>query len=226
MISTLKATSDPFRIRVADILDELADKIPGIDYEGLQLDGEILSVLSKVVKEQELWVKREASIASVGKMLALLKIKAMDERSLAKDLLDNWHPVVDLQQVTFTEVLLALSYLEGREEFKLSRAEAITLEPVSLELGIDLEKVIREVEEEVESLLKEGRDRISYRAFIGGKGRDEGILRAYAISYLATSGRIAILYDPLEDEYYITRSSGEGEAYSQIVELGRYLDAS
>ncbi len=214
---------------MTEILDELAEKLPEISYEELQLDGEIISLLAKIVREQELWVKREASIASIGKILALLKIKTMDNKSLARELLDNWQPLVDLQQVTFTEILIALSYLEGREEFKLGGAEVVTLEPIALELGVDLERVIREVEDEIESLLRESGGKVSYSLLIGKRERNEAILRAYALSYLATSGKIAIIYNPLEEEYYIERSSGEegeGEAYSQIVELGRYLDAS
>ena len=224
LTTTLKATSDPFRIRVAEILEELREKLPHLSDEELQLDGEIISLLAKVVREQEIWVKREASIAAVGKLLALLKVKALSERELAGELLESWHPIVDLQQVTFTELRAALSYLEGREEFKLGGAEAVIPEPVTLELSVDMEEVILEVEEELSSLLAE-KERIPYRQVVGGRGKDEALLRAYALSYLATSGRITIVYDPFEEEHYIQRAQ-EGEAHSQVVELRRYLDAS
>ncbi len=226
LVITFRRASDPFKVRVVEILDELAEKLPEISSEELQLDGEIISILARIVREQELWVKREASIASIGKILALLKIKTMNDKSLARELLDSWHPLVDLQQVTFTEILTALSYLEGREEFKLGEAEALTVEPAALELGIDLEKIIREVEDELESIFKESAS-IPYGLLVSGRERDEAILRAYALSYLATSGKIVIVYDPLREEYYVEKASSEkGETYSQIVELGRYLNAS
>ncbi len=221
LVSVIKMTPDPFKVRVGEILDELSE---ALSRDGdLTLDGEIISLLARVVKEQEEWVKREASIAAVGRIIALLKIRALDEKELAKELIRHWRPIVDISQVTFPEIYLALSYLESRKEYGLGEVEAEEVEAGTYEPGIDLRKVIEEVEAQLDLLLEEGR--VPYGEVVRGGDPDEVLLRAYALSYLATMGRVTITYDPIEDEYYVERA-GEGEPHSLIVQLGRYLDAS
>ncbi len=222
LINIIKMTSDPFKVRVEEILEELSRALPEMGSEDLQIDGEIISLLAKVVKEQEEWVKREASIAAVGKIIALLKIKALDSKGLAKELLVNWNPIADLSQVTFAEVYLALSYLRSRREYELGERIAQGFEVIMPEPGVDIKQLMDELEEELADILRRGK--VPYGEVVRGKDVMDVLLRAYALSCLATMGKVTITYDPLQDEYYVERA-GEGEQYSQVVQLGRYVNA-
>lgn len=222
LINIIKMTSDPFKVRVEGILEELSSALPEMESEDLQVDGEIISLLAKVVKEQEEWVKREASIAAIGKIIALLKIKALDSKGLAKELLENWNPIADLSQVTFAEVYLALSYLKSKREYELGERITQGFEVTMPELGVDIKQLMDELEEELADILRRGK--VPYGEVIRGKDIMDMLLRAYALSCLATMGKVTITYDPLQDEYYVERA-GEGESYSQVVQLGRYVNA-
>ncbi|MCD6244050.1 MAG: hypothetical protein J7J65_02295 [Candidatus Korarchaeota archaeon] len=222
LINIIKMTSDPFKVRVEEILEELSSALPEMESEDLQVDGEIISLLAKVVKEQEEWVKREASIAAIGKIIALLKIKALDSKGLAKELLENWNPIADLSQVTFAEVYLALSYLKSKREYELGERITQGFEVTMPELGVDIKQLMDELEEELADILRRGK--VPYGEVIRGKDIMDMLLRAYALSCLATMGKVTITYDPLQDEYYVERA-GEGESYSQVVQLGRYVNA-
>jgi len=222
LINIIKMTSDPFKVRVEGILEELSSALPEMESEDLQVDGEIISLLAKVVKEQEEWVKREASIAAIGKIIALLKIKALDSKGLAKELLENWNPIADLSQVTFAEVYLALSYLKSKREYELGERITQGFEVIMPEPGVDIKQLMDELEEELADILRRGK--VPYGEVIRGKDIMDMLLRAYALSCLATMGKVTITYDPLQDEYYVERA-GEGESYSQVVQLGRYVNA-
>ncbi|RLG40797.1 MAG: hypothetical protein DRN78_05070 [Thermoproteota archaeon] len=222
LINIIKMTSDPFKVRVEEILEELSSALPEMESEDLQVDGEIISLLAKVVKEQEEWVKREASIAAIGKIIALLKIKALDSKGLAKELLENWNPIADLSQVTFAEVYLALSYLKSKREYELGERITQGFEVTMPEPGVDIKQLMDELEEELADILRRGK--VPYGEVIRGKDVMDMLLRAYALSCLATMGKVTITYDPLQDEYYVERA-GEGESYSQVVQLGRYVNA-
>jgi len=222
LINIIKMTSDPFKVRVEEILEELSSALPEMESEDLQVDGEIISLLAKVVKEQEEWVKREASIAAIGKIIALLKIKALDSKGLAKELLENWNPIADLSQVTFAEVYLALSYLKSKREYELGERITQGFEVIMPEPGVDIKQLMDELEEELADILRRGK--VPYGEVIRGKDIMDMLLRAYALSCLATMGKVTITYDPLQDEYYVERA-GEGESYSQVVQLGRYVNA-
>ena len=222
LINIIKMTSDPFKVRVEEILEELSSALPEMESEDLQVDGEIISLLAKVVKEQEEWVKREASIAAIGKIIALLKIKALDSKGLAKELLENWNPIADLSQVTFAEVYLALSYLKSKREYELGERITQGFEVTMPEPGVDIKQLMDELEEELADILRRGK--VPYGEVIRGKDIMDMLLRAYALSCLATMGKVTITYDPLQDEYYVERA-GEGESYSQVVQLGRYVNA-
>jgi len=222
LINIIKMTSDPFKVRVEEILEELSSALPEMESEDLQVDGEIISLLAKVVKEQEEWVKREASIAAIGKIIALLKIKALDSKGLAKELLENWNPIADLSQVTFAEVYLALSYLKSKREYELGERITQGFEVTMPEPGVDIKQLMDELEEELADILRRGK--VPYGEVIKGKDVMDMLLRAYALSCLATMGKVTITYDPLQDEYYVERA-GEGESYSQVVQLGRYVNA-
>jgi len=222
LINIIKMTSDPFKVRVEEILEELSSALPEMESEDLQVDGEIISLLAKVVKEQEEWVKREASIAAIGKIIALLKIKALDSKELAKELLENWNPIADLSQVTFAEVYLALSYLKSKREYELGERITQGFEVIMPEPGVDIKQLMDELEEELADILRRGK--VPYGEVIRGKDIMDMLLRAYALSCLATMGKVTITYDPLQDEYYVERA-GEGESYSQVVQLGRYVNA-
>lgn len=227
LVETEKASPDPFKIRVREILEELSELLPYASIEELPLDAEVLLRLAEVVKRQEEWVRGEASTLALGKFIAMLKVKLLGERELALQLLESWRPIVELEQVTFTEIMRAVDYLGSKRKLVLDvegsgMAGTISIEEMAA-MGLlseyQLDKLLDRVRDKLRSLLST-REMVEYWEVVKGVDRYETYLNAYALSYLATLGEIDILYDPLEGEYYVAkRSSGEGESMSMIVPL-------
>lgn len=226
VLETLKASPDPFKIRVGKVLDELSKLLPEAEMDEMPLDAEILYRLAEVVKRQEEWIMGEAGAMALGKLFALLKVRLLSERELAFQLLESWRPIIELEQVTFTEIMRALDYLGRRRRLNLTAEEGWALRAISREemaaLGILTERqlgaVIREVRRRLRNMLST-RDTVRYWEVIKGSDPHETYLNAYALSHLASLGEFEVIYDPLEDEYYVTRGVGEGEPVSIAVPL-------
>ncbi len=226
LVETVKSTTDPFKVDVKKILDELSKLLPALRDEHLVLDSEILSHIVEVVRDQEEWVKNRSSMLVLGPFIALLKISSLSERELARDLALSWHPIVELEQITFTEIMRALNYLSTRKSFKpdfLERGELKTVGVGDLEnLGIlselDLQEILDNIRQEVKRRLSGG-GILEYFDFVKGESMLETFIRAYVISYLATMGELSIIHDPLKEEYYILEAPAVGEYQSIVIAL-------
>jgi len=226
VLETLRASPDPFKVRVREILDELSALLPRAGLEEMPLDAEILFRLAEVVKRQGEWIMGEAGAMALGRLFALLKVKLLDNRELALQLLESWRPIVELEQITFTEIMRALDYLSRRRPRALITEEGWELRAISREemaaLGILSERQLGELLSRVRRRLLRllsARGVVRYGEAIRGDDRYETYLNAYALSHLASLGEFEIVYDPLEDEYYVTRGTEEGEPVSIVVPL-------
>ncbi|MEM1567709.1 MAG: hypothetical protein QXI84_04450 [Thermofilaceae archaeon] len=230
IVETLRASPDPFRVRVRELLDELASLLPKLKVEELPLDAELIYRLAEVVRRQEEWLASEASAVALGRLVAALKVHALGERELALQLLGAWRPIVELEQVTFTDILRAVEYMGGRKPraaFEGGEEQTpVATRELAAELGIlsqvELEKVVERVRERLNRLL-EVEEAVSYAEAVRGGSSYETYLNAYALSLLASSGEFSVVYDPLADEFYVTRSGG-GEASSLAIPLEQVVE--
>ncbi len=229
LVETVKASPDPFKVRVREFLEELARLLPRADLEGLQLDAEVLYRLAEVVQRQEKWLVSEATAFALGRFLAALKVRVLSESELAEGLLEAWRPIVELEQVTYAEILRAFEYVEGSRKFALEPEE----EPAKLlsfddvaGLGVlserEFAELLEEVREKLNSLIS-GRDVVKYSEAVRGGDFYETYVRAYALSYLSTLGEFDVVYDPFSDEFYVARAGAEGEFSSVAIHLGKVV---
>ncbi|MEM1509130.1 MAG: hypothetical protein QW291_00350 [Thermofilaceae archaeon] len=234
LVETIKASPDPFKVRVREFLDELAKLLPQADLEELQLDVEVLYRLAEVVQRQEEWLISEAAAFALGRFLAALKARVLSENELAGGFLEAWKPIVELEQVTYTEILDAFKYSEGKRRFMLESGEEELVRLLSLEevaaLGILSEKrlmnLLEEVRDKLNTLLS-GRDIVKYSEAVRGENFYETYMQAYALSYLSTLGEFDVLYDPFSNEFYVARAGVEGEFSSVAIHLKKVVnDAS
>lgn len=227
LVETVKASPDPFKVRVREFLDELAKLLPRADPEVLQLDAEVLYRLAEVIQRQEKWLVSEATAFALGRFLAALKMRVLSESELAEGLLEAWRPIVELEQVTYAEILRAFEYVESSRKFALEPegepARLLSFEDVA-GLGILSEREFADLLEEVRGRLHSllsGRDAVEYSEAVRGRDLYETYVRAYALSYLSTLGEFDILYDPFSDRFYVARAGAEGEFSSVAIHLGR-----
>lgn len=232
IVETLRASPDPFRVRVRELLDELAALLPKLRMEELPLDAELIYRLAEVVRKQEEWLASEASAVALGRLVAALKVHALSERELALQLLSSWKPIVELEQVTFTDVLRAVEYMGGRRPkaaFEGGDEQVpVATRELAVELGIlsqvELGKVVEEVRGRLNRLLKD-REAVSYAEAVRSESSYETYLNAYALSLLASSGEYSVVYDPLADQFYVTKG-GSGEASSLAIPLNRVAEGA
>ncbi len=225
LAETARRTSDPFKIDVKRVLDELAEILPMLKYEEMVLDAEILSRVVEIIKEQEDWVKNRSAMLVLGPFIALLKIASLSKQELAKELAEAWHPIVELEQITWIDVFRALNYLSARRKFALEIPEGKRVGVASSselgELGLlselDLEEEAKKLEKEIAEKLAE-KGAVEYFEVVRGESLSEVFVKAYVISYLATAGKYSIVYDPLREKYYIVKPSN-GDYHTVVVPL-------
>ncbi len=233
LTESFRKASDPFKIDIKYFIEELRKILPELSDEDLIIDAEILEQLANIIKEQERWVIGRTSMLVLGPFIALLKISTLSKEELAKELAGALHPIVELEQVTWIDVLRGLNYLSTRkryslEELREQRVEVATekdLKELGLLARIDLREIIREVEEKILRHIKHSKV-IDYLDVVRDRDIFRSFLRAYAVSYLATTGRISLYYNPLEEKYYIVKACEDGDYQSVVIPFGVVADAN
>jgi hypothetical protein len=233
LLETLRASPDPFKVRVRELLEELAKLLPQLSPSELPLDAELLYRLAEVVKKQGEWLASEASTLALGRLVAALKVQVLSERELALQLLSAWRPAIALEQVTFTDMLRAVEYMGGRRPRAVFEGGGEPVGVVGLEeaaaLGVvsrvKLEEVMERVRRRALELL-EGSGAARYAEVVRGADPYETYLNAYALSLLSSAGELDVVYDPLGDEFYVVKGGGGGEPSSVAVPLARVVEGA
>jgi len=233
LLETFQASPDPFKVRVRELLEELARLLPQLELSDMPLDAEIVYRLAEVVKRQEEWLASEASTLALGRLVAALKVQVLSERELALQLLSAWRPAIALEQVTFTDMLRAVEYMSGRRPRAVFEGggeavgvmgldEAVALGVVS---RVKLEEIIEKVKRRALELLeKSGTAR--YLDVVSGSDLYETYLNAYALSLLSSAGEFDVAYDPLGDEYYVVKGGSGGEPSSVAIPLAKVVEGA
>lgn len=233
LLETLRASPDPFKVRVRELLEELAGLLPQLAPSDLPLDAEIVYRLAEVVKRQEEWLASEASTLALGRLVAALKVQVLSERELALQLLSTWRPAIALEQVTFTDMLRAVEYMGGRRPRAVFEGSGEAVGVVGLDeavaLGVvsrvKLEEIIERVRERALELLEKSRA-VRYFDVVRGSDTYETYLNAYALSLLSSAGEFDVAYDPLGDEYYVVKGGSGGEPSSVAIPLAKVVEGA
>ena len=208
-------SDDPFLVDIPQkllVLKQLLPKWKLID--DLLMDAEAIKELSLMVKLQSDWVKRRATGLFIDPFIIEVKIKVMPKESLASTLLSSWHPLVSAEQLTdkrladamdYWNILLPLSQrlreLEAAQDFDektLTVSELIKLRFLSDKSFND------EIKKLHSELLEISKDHpVDYWNFILKETYEETVLRAYALSFLISSGQADLIINPVEETTFV-----------------------
>jgi hypothetical protein len=202
---------DPFMVDIPQklqILKRILPKWKALD--DLLMDAEALKELSVMVKLQSDWVKRRASGLYIDPFLVEVKIKLMSKEALASSLLAAWHPLISSEQITskrladamdYWNVLLPLSQrMKELEEAREVEEKTLTISEL-IRLKFLSERVFNEEVSKLQAELKEATKNgpVDYWKFIMCDSYEESILRAYALSFLFSSGAANLAINPVEE---------------------------
>lgn len=213
---TVKRGADPFQIDVKKSLGTLRSFLESASsLDDIRLDGEALYGLSMVVESQDRWVRYRSSRLFIDPMLVESRVKSASSRMLARILVSCWTPIASIETLTQPALDLAVDYwnrlkpLKGRwGRFSKGSMEYLSLsldEASRLGLLYDkrFEELLSDIEDRVKQLLSV-KGRVEYSEVIGGESLIETVTKAYLLSFLVSSGRIGMIYDPSTDRFYIT----------------------
>lgn len=228
---TVKRGADPFQVDVKGSLATLRNFIESASsLDDIRLDGEALYNLSTIVESQDRWIKFRSSKLFVDPMFIESRVKTASSRMLARILVSCWTPIASIDTLTLPMLDLAISYwnrlkpLKGRwGRLSGSSTEYLTLsfdEASKLGLIYDkgFEELLSSIEDYVKRLLSV-KDRVEYSEVVRGSWV-ETVTKAYLISFLVSSGRLGLVYDPSTDRFYITSYSKSDTPRSIAISVG------
>ncbi len=166
------------------------------------LDAEALNALSKVVELQNSQLIFQSSKLYVNPETLKRKLYSSTLESLAKAFLENWHPLVELEQLTIKSIVNGLSYWGKFSPHKRHRTIKLNFEsPTVIDAKQALEKkeklsslMIKLWKEMMELTDKDGK--IDYWVFISKNDFSTTVKRAYVTSFLITYGYASLVtYD-------------------------------
>ncbi|MCS7112609.1 MAG: hypothetical protein NZ955_01425 [Candidatus Bathyarchaeota archaeon] len=229
---TVKRGADPFQIDMKESLDKLRSFIESASsLDDIRLDGEALYDLSAVVESQDRWVRFRSSRLFVDPLFVESRVKATSNRILARILVSCWTPIASIDTLTQPALDLAIDYwnrlkpLKGRwSRFSRSSMEYLSLSfDEASKLGLLYDKgfddILSDIEYHVKQLLSV-KGRVEYSEIIGVENWVERVTRAYLLSFLISSGRIGLIYDPSTDKFYVTACSGSDQPRSIAISIG------
>lgn len=228
---TVKRGVDPFQVDVKGSLATLRNFIESASsLDDIRLDGEALYSLSMIVESQDRWIKFRSSRLFVDPIFIESRVKAVSSKMLARILVSCWTPTASIDTLTLPMLDLAIDYwnklkpLKGRwGRFSRGSTEYLSFSPdEASKLGLiydkGFDKLLSDIEDYVKHLLSV-KDRVEYSEVIGGSWV-ETVSKAYLISFLVSSGRLGLVYDPSTDRFYITSHSGSDTPKSIAISIG------
>ncbi len=161
------------------------------------LDAHTLNRLSEVVRLQNTQLKFQSSMLYADPEFIARKIDRMSEKRLAEVLLQSWHPLSEMEQLTEQTLVNAINYWNAllpiaarwkRREHMDSKQPSPASNDTLIGLGIRGE----EFDQQLTRLLDELRDvykssgYVGYWNFIRKPEYQETVNRAYLVSFLVT----------------------------------------
>lgn len=194
------------------------------------MDAEALKELSLMVKLQSDWVKRRATGLYIDPFLVEVKIKIMSREALASALTASWHPLVSADQITPRRLARAMDYwnvlLPLSERMKeMEAAGGVGEKTLSISELIRLKFLSEKVfNEEVSSLLEELKEAsrsgpVDYWKFIMNDTYEDTVMRAYALSFLVSSGAVNLIINPVEETMMVEAGPGSARKAGKSVPI-------
>lgn len=207
---------DPFEVEVKKSLEKLRDYLPDWKLlDELLIDAEALNRLSSIIKLQADWIKHRSSSLYVDPFIIELKIRVSENKDLAQALLDSWHSIVRIEQISSERLKDAVDYwntlLPLNERWKdnfthnditigilnmedLKKLRIITLENFEK----NLEKMINELKTKLNGI-----EQIEYWDYVLAETFEETLKRVYLTSFIVTEDYATMRVDPIEEKTYL-----------------------
>ena len=163
------------------------------------MDAHTLNRLSEVVRLQNTQLKFQSSALYADPEFITRKVERMSEKRLVEVLLQSWHPLAELEQLTEETVTDALNYWDAllpiAERWKKrqfiegkppSSTDAETLTGLGIH-GEEFNKQIAEIYQELRSSCETSKS-THYWSFVRRPNYQETVRRAYFVSFLVTYG--------------------------------------
>ena len=110
-LSVERGSSDPFEVRIQDVLDLLRLYLPNWKvFEDFTLDAEAINRIASIVHLQGKWVRRRSTSLYVDPLLIELKVKMMTSEQLTHIYLRSWHPILEMEGLTKRRISEAVDY--------------------------------------------------------------------------------------------------------------------
>ena len=206
---------DPFLVDVNDLIAVVHEYFPEWEsIDEVSLDAEAINRLASVIKLQSDWVKHRSTSLYTDPFLIEEKLRKLSRETIATLFLHAWHPIVELEQISFYSLIEATKYWQSL----IPLGERWTkTESLKIELGAATRKELIEQRiisdkaftEELEALWQElkqkvnEREKIRYWDFVGANSYEETSMRAYMTSFLVTYGYATFEVHRLEEEIFI-----------------------
>jgi hypothetical protein len=206
---------DPFNVDVDDILAVIQKYFPDWESpEELCLDAEAIHRLASIIKLQGDWVKHRSTSLYTDPFLLEEKIRKLSKEELATLFLENWRPVIELEQISLHSLSEAIKYWQDLlplserwlKTGSLEMETGATTREELVRLRILAEKSFLEELEVFWEELKHrvgDEEKILYWDFVGADTYPETTKRAYMTSFLVTYGYATLELHPLEEEIFI-----------------------
>jgi hypothetical protein len=163
------------------------------------MDAHTLNRLSEVVRLQNTQLKFQSSALYADPEFIFRKIEHMSEKRLAEVLLQSWHPLAELEQLTEETVTDALNYWDTllpiaerwkNRQFVEGKPPSSTNKETLTGLGIqgeEFNKQITQLYDELRNACKTSKF-TNYWTFVRRSSYQETVQRAYFTSFLITYG--------------------------------------
>lgn len=230
---TVKRGADPFQVDVKRSLAVLRNFLRSAStLDDICLDGEAIYNLSTVVESQDRWVKFRSSRLFVDPIIVESRIKSISSRVLARIFVSCWTPIASIETLTIPSIDLAIDYWNRLKPIKSrwgrlpkGSMEHLTLSPdEASRLGLvydrKFEELLSSIEEQIRKLLASEGGRVEYSRVVYGEDWVGTVTKAYLVSFLVSSGRIGMIYDPSTDRFYITPYSSYDKPRSIAISIG------
>lgn len=210
--------AEPFALDVDEIIKVIKAYFPHWEHpEELRLDAETLHHLATVIKMQSEWVKHRSTSLYTDPFLLEEKILQMGKEDMVEVFLKAWSPLVELEQMSLTNLAQGLLYWETLtpidERWRDMESAVVSTSPVSREELIK-QRVLgsKEFSEELNCYWQELKEltsekgkngKIHYWDFIGAETYEATVQRAFATSFLITYGYATLEIDRLEELVFI-----------------------
>jgi|YelNatPaOPRAMG01_1025707.scaffolds.fasta_scaffold76920_2 hypothetical protein len=163
------------------------------------LDAKALNALSKVVEFQNAQLIFQSSKLYVNPEALKKKVYSSSLEVLAKAFLENWHPIVELEQLTIQSIINGLIYWRKISFYQKHKAVKSNFEYPTI---IEEKQALKESEKLSSLMVKLWREmieltskdeKIDYWVFISKNDFSTTVKRAYITSFLITYGYASLI---------------------------------